>query len=793
MSGKKLDNASVSGVSSNGAAPKYVSGLSRRIKSCDECRRHKIRCDLPTGGAPPCSRCVKNSIDCKLTKSLQSILEERQSDGEWKASVERRLEALLKAFSHGANGEGSFQAVNELQRVMQEEREKAARSTSESKDVSIARPTKKRKGNDDEVASHSPETNLGLLAEAASVGEIQQLQWDDEELAEPASAPGEHFNQLAEPIFNKVFIAAASNQQKAESSRQVDIVTQEIITLDQAFTLVDFYLHNLDRRIHSIVTLTHCPNSALYSSDTVAECVSSIRKSPFLLLSICAVASLHYGQAIGVDGKLEESDIPSPGAAQLHTKLYNEFIRISAQRSFIRHQSKDDVRALLIASWWLRDLSWIFTASSVRLATERGLQDAFKKCSDMQAGTDWVTSGTERACYAGCAVKGSQKTVTEKERTAYEEARLYYLVYIADHQAAIPFGRPPMTRQHAAVRNARAWLAGCPLAGIQDARLISQVELWVIAHDVIDDFGVDVHENLSKTQVLEQVPRFATLVDRWLIRWKQKGSNEEELEHEADMMRLFIDAHVFRAPPSVSPLLIEDTSFSLVMKEEVELRESFAYKAVPSLPLGTLNERQSRLDMGARAVESAHRILIYYQRPTSQIFGQAIYPQVMLIFACLFLNKLSKSYGQDHLFYVLDGSIERLTLPNCERSHVVGAIEEVIKVLRQRVVGRCVPEQMCCAVVPGLCGIVAESKRQSSRLSGHQKKQHPINSSPFPTPAAASSSSSTPFTPPIIDPFPPTFNFDLQTLDLLSDTRFLSGISNDATPWMESEWWSNVA
>jgi hypothetical protein len=260
-------------------------------------------------------------------------------------------------------------------------------------------------------------------------------------------------------------------------------------------------------------------------------------------------------------------------------------------------------------------------------------------------------------------------------------------------------------------------------------------------------------------------------------------------------MRLFIDAHAFRAPQRVSPLLVEDgndVAYSMDFGDDVEQRESFAYKTLPSIPLDSLNERQSRMSMGERAVQTAHRILGYYRYPSLQALGQPIYPQVMLIFACLFLNKLSKTYGEDHQSnMLLDGSVERLTLPYCERSLVLEAIEGIVDILRKQVEAKCIPEQMCAAAVPGLGSIITESKRQLRRSSSHQKR----HSLPTKSPLSLSSSSSTTFGP----SSPATaagaggggINFDLQSLDLLSDTRFLSGISNDASLWFGQDWWAS--
>lgn len=762
-----------------GGSYAFAATLSRKIKSCDNCRRSKIRCNLPPDGNPPCTRCNKTGMECKITKSLQSILDDRQIDSQWKASVEKRLDAIVSALEAGS----SQRAMQNLHLVMSEVGHVSNHVLAESSQ-GPSRVSKRKR--DKSVASDSPDKNLGLLADAASVGDNATIkeQWADEELADLASAPGEHLRQLAVPASS-----TSQSSLRVDRSRQADIIDQGLITLNQACTFIDLYLEKLDSHVYSIVARQHCPLNERHSTTRLRESVSSIRKSPLLLLAVCTVASLHCNQAIANDGTIGKS---SPSSIRLYSSLYNEFIRVSAQRSFVRHQSMDDVRALLVASWWLRDLSWILTASAVRLATERGMQDAYKKCSDIKAGKSWMTTRSDQTCSAGCAISmlidDNVTTIySEEERIAYEEAKLYYLVYVADHQAAIPFGRPPMTRQHAAVRNAAAWLAGCRLTNVEDERLVSQVELWVIAHDVVDDFGVDVQQRLRRLQVLEQVPRFTALIDRWSKRWSQEKhpsrqmSNHAEVQHEADMLRLFIDAHAFRAPPGISPLLIQDEEnevISLDISDRVDHRESFAYQTMPSIPLQSTDERQSRILMGARAVSSAHSILAYYQQSPARIYGQPIYPQVMLIFACLFLNKLSKTYGQDRSL-LLGNSVERLTLPNCERRQVMDSIENIVSILRQQAVKKCNSSQLCASAVPGLSSIISESKREqhssASSSNSWQNEDPSALTAPLTSPLPFNSSSS--------------FTFDLQTLDLLSNTRFLSGVNNDASLWYGQDDW----
>jgi hypothetical protein len=56
-------------------APNHVPKISRRIRACTECKRHKVRCDMKAGESI-CSRCRRMGLDCVVNKSLQTLLED---------------------------------------------------------------------------------------------------------------------------------------------------------------------------------------------------------------------------------------------------------------------------------------------------------------------------------------------------------------------------------------------------------------------------------------------------------------------------------------------------------------------------------------------------------------------------------------------------------------------------------------------------------------------------------------------------------------------------------------------
>lgn len=55
--------------------PHHVPKISRRIRACTECKRHKVRCDMKATDSV-CSRCRRMGLECVVNKSLQTLLED---------------------------------------------------------------------------------------------------------------------------------------------------------------------------------------------------------------------------------------------------------------------------------------------------------------------------------------------------------------------------------------------------------------------------------------------------------------------------------------------------------------------------------------------------------------------------------------------------------------------------------------------------------------------------------------------------------------------------------------------
>ncbi|KAJ4052122.1 hypothetical protein NW756_001554 [Fusarium oxysporum] len=62
-------------ITSNSEHP--VAHISRHIRACTTCRKHKIKCFMDDAG-PPCRRCKEKKLsNCAVSKNLQTIIDEK--------------------------------------------------------------------------------------------------------------------------------------------------------------------------------------------------------------------------------------------------------------------------------------------------------------------------------------------------------------------------------------------------------------------------------------------------------------------------------------------------------------------------------------------------------------------------------------------------------------------------------------------------------------------------------------------------------------------------------------------
>ncbi|KIY00003.1 uncharacterized protein Z520_04640 [Fonsecaea multimorphosa CBS 102226] len=273
-----------------------------------------------------------------------------------------------------------------------------------------------------------------------------------------------------------------------------DLIDQGIISLDDAEAFFQLYARRLDHFLYRI----------LAEHDSLA----SVRKSsPLLTAAICAVGALHT---------------PS----HLYHTCYQHFVNLASSKMFSKKNNHDDVRAFCIGAFWISDMSWTLVGAgkSARLAGELNLHRCIPKAPH-----------TKRACYL--------------------RTRLYYLVFVCDHHFSICYGRPPLTRDFTSITPPNQFLES-EFATEDDARLVSQVEIWTISTRVFDQFSLDPEAHLSD-QLIPQLRRLSIALDTWRADWNERFHFNECVGNyprkgvglHYHFAKLFLCSHAFRRAP----------------------------------------------------------------------------------------------------------------------------------------------------------------------------------------------------------------------------------------------------
>lgn len=338
-----------------------------------------------------------------------------------------------------------------------------------------------------------------------------------------------------------------------------NVVSRGIVTEAEAQQFLDLYQDRLDHFLYSI----------LGDRRTLQQILS---RSSLLLAAICAVGALHL-------------------ASPKFDLLQREFVSVASSASFSRQCTTDDVQGLCIGAFWLSGISWMCVGAAVRMSSELQLHRSIFK-----------------------ALNG--------DRTSYLNTRLHYLVYVCDHQFSVAFGRPPMTREDDAIRASSRFLT-LEDAVEDDARLVSQVQFWMVGSDIYQSFGVDMDRPLDGPMI-ETLRRLSIRLDQIRADWTEKFTVNL---YVGDYPRKGVGLHYHFAR-----LYLFSAAFRGIKDP--------AYKA-PAIAMD-IDELADSAIMSATAIL---RTVTTDSDIQSYLDGLPTYFDVMIAFSVVFLLKVSTKYA----------------------------------------------------------------------------------------------------------------------------------------------------
>ncbi|KAE8148532.1 hypothetical protein BDV25DRAFT_168365 [Aspergillus avenaceus] len=317
--------------------PVHIPKISRRIRACTECKRHKVRCDMKAGDST-CSRCHRMGLECIVNKSLQTLLDD---EAEWKTTMELAMSDLLRKAQLPEIS--YYQTLSKSTEISPKKMDRRG-STVSTEDMHTPKGDVKRPDSID--ATPSSATGVSN-ANSQSAQQRSQIAIDREEKLLVTAPMGSLYEvtQLSD-------IQASTPERHHTSDRDTDLISRGIVSLREAEELFFFFDQVLNRYLWDGIALVHKDLSSVRSS------------SSMLSAAILTVTALHM-----------------PDKEKLFDICYTEFAKLASESMLDRHHTLDDLRALCIGAFWLADVSWKLSGYAVRIATERNLHQSYRKAS----------------------------------------------------------------------------------------------------------------------------------------------------------------------------------------------------------------------------------------------------------------------------------------------------------------------------------------------------------------------------------------------------------------------------
>ncbi|KAK5790298.1 hypothetical protein VI817_007585 [Penicillium citrinum] len=318
----------------------HVPKISRRIRACTECKRHKVRCDMKTGESS-CSRCRRMGLECIVNKSLQTLLED---EAEWKTMIELAMTDLLRKsqlpeLSYYQAGGGSIETPSK--------KRSRKESTVSVDDVGYAY------GHHNSASADTPVGGAtGSSSSTYTFPTQQQSQYsiDREETGATSlvTAPMGSLYEVTQLSENRE--SSPTQDFPSDQALVTDFISRGVVDLQEAEELFYHFDQVLNRYLWDGALLPH-------------KDLASVRRSSSLMsAAILAVTALHM-----------------PTKERTFDTCYTEFAKLASESMLGHHHTMDDVRALCIGAFWLADVSWKLSGYAVRIATERNLHQFYRK------------------------------------------------------------------------------------------------------------------------------------------------------------------------------------------------------------------------------------------------------------------------------------------------------------------------------------------------------------------------------------------------------------------------------
>ncbi|KAI8989815.1 fungal-specific transcription factor domain-containing protein [Trametes punicea] len=412
----------------------------RGSRACTVCRRLKMKCVGAENG-PPCKRCQTGNHECIFEESNRGKRSTKKHEILTRSlrKMERTLDTVLRSLGNPSIASGILSRSPSP--TLQTQNTQALMNSPSPP------PSPERPHSHD---SHNPPTSpkmhslpdnslnpLGLLAEASLANRRAQAAAKSTSASESPSDKAKV--GVASDVYFKPGPMTLLPLRRLYIERQVQPEMLSFVSTEEVVALFTIYFDHMN---------VHCPllDPEFHTPSLVCS------RSPFLLTSICAVASRFY------DARPE-----------LHPKLSDLARKLAFSVPARGYKSVEIVQAYLINTLWgcgpvqryEQDQTWMLLGMAIRMATDLNLHRR--------------STGVSPDTPEGRA----------RDREVHNRERTWIFCFCLDRSFSAQMGKPYSIKEDYMIRSASQW-ARSPVAIASDSALASYADLQRILTRSLD-------------------------------------------------------------------------------------------------------------------------------------------------------------------------------------------------------------------------------------------------------------------------------------------------------------------
>ncbi|KAF7311220.1 hypothetical protein MKEN_01023500 [Mycena kentingensis (nom. inval.)] len=415
----------------------------RGSRACTVCRRLKMKCVGAEQG-PPCKRCSAGNHECIFEESNRGKRSSKKHELLTRSirKMERTLDTVLRSIGNPSLASGMISRSPSPS--LQAATTSALLGRSPSPPPAMPPPAR-RGGHPSSPKLHSLPDNslnpLGLLAEASLANRRAHSHYPSGFVARSAQPPEARLG-VASANYFKPGPMSILPLRRLMIERQIQPEMLTFVKTEEVVDLFKIYFEHINMHCNLLDPNYHTP--ALVCS-----------RSPFLLTTICAIASKFYDRK-----------------PDLHNQLTDLAKKLAFSVPARGYKSLEIVQAYLLLTLYgcgaveryEQDRTWLLLGMGIRMATDLNLH---------------------RKTAAAPSAPDSDEEARTRDNEVHNRERTWLLAFCLDRSFSAQMGKPYSIREDFIIRNAPGW-AKSPMAISTDIGLSGYVELQRILSRSLD-------------------------------------------------------------------------------------------------------------------------------------------------------------------------------------------------------------------------------------------------------------------------------------------------------------------